>query len=449
MRSVNSFLESFSSAIEKLESRLCLATTLNGIFLSPPVNSPVGSGAVIALGDFTSDGKVDLLAKNGSDGIVRLFAGKGDGSFETTGRPVPAGFGVSSLAVADFNKDGKLDVAAANNPGSTTVLSRVTILLGKGDGTFTVASTPFPGANPNDLVVADFDKDGLPDLAVANDLQWAPPGTAQPSSYGGGYLRGRGDGTFDTVRKIFLSGPQVHVAAGDVNGDGAADVAFAGPNVMSASPLPQATVYVAINANSGFIPGVVANFPGNAGGLTARDVNNDRRADIQVLQNFPRSNTGAYVVPGDATVRFYLSGPSPTDVNASSFSQGAIVPLPLTNAAGLSAADFDRDGRPDFAVAGQDARPTPTANIPGGAVAVIPGRPFTAANFLPIFRTGPSPISQAIGELNGDARPDILSGHATGVNALLNLSRPIATTISGEGGDLDPVEDPVALAEVI
>jgi len=407
---------------ETLERRICLSTSF--LSFSPPINSAVGSAPVIATGDFTNDKKVDLVAR-ASDGIVRLFKGNGDGTFDTNGAVIPAGFGVTSIVVSDFDKDGNLDLACANNPGLTAIVSSVTILLGHGDGTFTKSSAPYPGANPDSLAVADVDRDGLPDLISGNEVQWSPPGTLQPATYGAGILRGRGDGTFDAVTKINLAAPQKFVAAGDVNGDGASELAFVGPNVASASPLPQSILFASLNNGSGgFQTGGVSSFPGGSAGLLMRDLNGDTRADIALVQVFPHSNTGG-TVPGDATVKTFLYAASPTPTNAGPFKGGASIAIPETQAAGISAADFDGDGRADLAVAGTDARPSPTANAPGGIVVVIPGRPLAASNAQPIFRTGPAPLAQAVDDLNGDKKPDIVTGHANGVNTLLNTSHPL------------------------
>lgn len=70
-----------------------------------------------------------------------------------------------AVQVADFNADGKPDVALLAYAAST-----VEILLGNGDGTLqTTASIKVPLASAGyDLLVADFNGDGVPDLAVAN-----------------------------------------------------------------------------------------------------------------------------------------------------------------------------------------------------------------------------------------------------------------------------------------
>src|ERR1039457_168529 len=83
------------------------------------------------------------------------------------GSPFPVGTQPYSIAAADFNGDGKIDIAVANS-GS----NNVTVLLGNGAGGFTSASgSPFPaGSQPYSVVVGDFNGDGKPDLAIANNL---------------------------------------------------------------------------------------------------------------------------------------------------------------------------------------------------------------------------------------------------------------------------------------
>src|SRR5205814_854663 len=67
--------------------------------------------------------------------------------------------------VADFNRDGKLDLAVANNSGSN-----VSILLGNGNGGFGLATNFGAGSVPIFISAADFNNDGKLDLAVANSI---------------------------------------------------------------------------------------------------------------------------------------------------------------------------------------------------------------------------------------------------------------------------------------
>src|SRR5438309_1400060 len=73
-----------------------------------------------------------------------------------------AGTNPSSVAVGDFNRDGVPDVAVANY-GSNTV----SVLLGNGVGIFKPTGTLAAGANPEFVAVSDFNRDGVPDLVVA------------------------------------------------------------------------------------------------------------------------------------------------------------------------------------------------------------------------------------------------------------------------------------------
>jgi hypothetical protein len=77
-------------------------------------------------------------------------------SFETG--PVPV-----FVAMGDFNGDGIPDLATANQGDNS-----VSILLGRGDGTFQPAVNYAAGTFPTCVVVADFNRDGKLDLAVAN-----------------------------------------------------------------------------------------------------------------------------------------------------------------------------------------------------------------------------------------------------------------------------------------
>ena len=88
------------------------------------------------------------------------------------------------MAVGDFNGDGIPDLAVADYGQA-----KLTILLGNGDGTFTLKSSPSTGTEPYSVAVGDFNGDGIPDLAVANygsstvsirSLCWPAPRLSQP-----------------------------------------------------------------------------------------------------------------------------------------------------------------------------------------------------------------------------------------------------------------------------
>lgn len=112
-------------------------------------------------GDFNNDGIPDLIVGH-EDGILTSFLGDGTGGFNSV-QEIARLDSAGSIAVADFDKDGILDIAV-----SDWRMSSVTVLLGAGKGSFRHAWS-FPlrmrGTRPH-ISTADFNGDRIPDLAV-------------------------------------------------------------------------------------------------------------------------------------------------------------------------------------------------------------------------------------------------------------------------------------------
>lgn len=131
------------------------------------VGSPIGVGAnpeYSTVGDFNGDGKQDLAVANAGTSNVTILMGSGNGGFvEAPGSPVGAGTSARSVAVGDFNSDGKQDIVVGWAGGS-----HVSILLGNGNGGFNETSIGGVQAFPAYIAVGDFNGDGKHDVAVAN-----------------------------------------------------------------------------------------------------------------------------------------------------------------------------------------------------------------------------------------------------------------------------------------
>ena len=173
---------------------------------------PVGnSPESILVGDFNGDGRADLAVTSSAG--VSVLLGTGNANFQLP-RTYAAGSNPYSVASADFNGDGKPDLAVANLDSGN-----VSILLGNGDGTFQNAVNYPAGVNSESLDIGDFNADGVADLVVAN---------FGPSSGTGGnisVLHGNSNGTFQAPVTYPAAGTPFFVAAGNLNGDGVADVA--------------------------------------------------------------------------------------------------------------------------------------------------------------------------------------------------------------------------------
>ncbi len=158
--------------------------------------------------DFNRDGIVDVCVANTTSPNVSILLGNGDGTFAPQ-QLVTVGNTPRGICVLDADGDGDTDVVNTNNGGNTCSITR-------NDGTGVFGSATFfdsGGAGEWAVAAADFDEDGILDLAVgAKTSQRIVINT------------GDGDGTF-TVASSTLCGGQVWmVVCGDVNGDGHEDV---------------------------------------------------------------------------------------------------------------------------------------------------------------------------------------------------------------------------------
>jgi Bacterial Ig-like domain (group 3)/FG-GAP-like repeat len=212
----------------------------NGTFSSPQqLTSPnivFTSLGGLAIADFNGDGRDDFLTTiPGPDPpAVEVGLSNGDGTFNTATTVLPnVGTGyVPFPAVADFNKDGKPDlvyVAGAN----------ANVLLGNGDGSFNTNAVvlpipPYQGQSeyyqPLAVATGDFDGDGNPDFAVLALVgPWSPPPSPYIDIATAVYVfYGNGDGTF-SAPVIAASSTAVYdtIYTADVTNDGLTDLILA------------------------------------------------------------------------------------------------------------------------------------------------------------------------------------------------------------------------------
>jgi microcystin-dependent protein len=407
---------------------------------------PVGAQpSAVVMADVNGDGIPDIVTLNfeygGHSGSVSVLLGNGNGTFQPARSfSLPAASYPNSVAVADVNGDGKPDIITANN-GS----NNVSVLLGNGDGSFQAARTFAEGSHPMSVAVADVNGDGKPDLIVSNFRAFNPT-TGKYGNSSVSILLGKGDGTFGAPQ-TFDDGSAVNeMAVADVNGDGKPDLIVS--NKGTTGKYDNSSVNILLGNGDGTFqpPQTVPAAPKFADGVTVADVNGDGKPDLVVSYGINYNNVlgvaGVSVLlgNGDGTFRpeqTYQFGNEyvsvVADVNGDgkpdlvtldgggSYSTVSVLlgngdgtfqnpqPVALGDFGPVAVADVNGDGKADLV--------TPNHGVPGSpgnTVSVLLGNgdgTFQLPQTRQTFPVGAFPTSVAVVDLNGDSIPDIVTAN--------------------------------------
>jgi Bacterial Ig-like domain (group 3)/FG-GAP-like repeat/FG-GAP repeat len=383
----------------------------NRIFLTAPTYASGGYFAEsVVAADVNGDGKFDLIVTNQcsdsactNHGFVGVLLGNGDGTFQPVVTYNSGGFSAFSVEVADVNGDGMPDLVVANECASSDCTSgSVSVLLGKGDGTFQAAvSYGSGGHDAFSVAVKDVNGDSKPDLLVANycaDSNCLTDGSV-------GVLLGKGDGTFRAA-VAYDSGAShaVSVAVGDVNGDGKPDLLVAN-YCVSSDNCATGSVGVLLGKGDGkFLPAVTYSSGGyEAQSVAVADVNADGKLDLLVANvicapsGCATGSAGVLLGNGDGTFQPALT-----------YDSGGF------SAESVAVEDINGDGKPDLVVAN-----TCVGNggfdCQTGSVGVLLGN--GDGTFQPPMRYvsgGTGASSVVVKDVNGDGNQDLLVANACG-----------------------------------
>ena len=354
--------------------------------LAPAERYWVGGATNIRAAHVDSDEAIDLIV---GDAIrVRLVRGQGDGTFRDVLAVATDEFRADSFAAGDLDADDDLDLVLANS-----LSSELAVVLGAGEAGFPVNDglDIQHGDDPRAIITADFNADGFDDLATANAV-----------SNDVTILFGQGDGSVEPPVYIplpFANEPRA-IAAGDVDGDGTADLLTANGGSDNVSIL--------FGGTAGDFSS--ARMVGLAGGdqpvaLALADLNRDGVLDF-VTANF-----------GSHDISLVISdGPR-------SFRRATRIALPdAVNPSGLVIADLNDDGLLDIAA----------ANAGTHNVSILHGAgdgEFQYAATISL-QPGSEPTSITSGDFNGDGKADL---------ATANRKSNDVTILLGAGdGTFDP-----------
>jgi FG-GAP-like repeat/PASTA domain/FG-GAP repeat len=333
--------------------------------------------AALEMADLNGDGKLDIATANRLGNNVSVFLNAGNGSLLPR-RDYATSPEPSSLAIADVDGDGKPDLVTA---GRGNGVGAVSVLVNSGDGTFGAKREYRTGATPSSLAVGDLDGDGAQDLAVAmvdEDVSRSGAITV---------LENDGDGVFGAGRTFLLGADPASVAMGDLDGDGSADLATA--NTYAG------TVSVLLNDGDGTFPRQHNYATGDwAPSVSIGDLNADGYADL-VAGHFDRF-VSVFLNRGNGT--FF----APREHQTGRFSND------------IAIGDVNGDGSPDLA----------TANYQSDSVSVLAN--WGTGSFVARrdYGTAIDPSSVAIGDLNGDGKPEVAvaSESADQISVLANTT---------------------------
>ncbi len=302
-------------------------------------------------------------------------------SFKTTGS-----FSYS-IAVGDFNSDGKLDVSVTNQTFNVFYGNYAAVDLFRNTSTPGTISFAAPvsinaGLYPSQVSIGDLDGDGKPDFAVANGdagfyvFKNASTGT-----------------TISFINRQFISipgGGASSVCISDVDGDDK-------PDVLASNRVSNQIAIFRNTSNIGTISLVqVAGY--NAGRrstyLTTADLDSDGKKDIIVA-------AGSYdrvSVPVQDTA--LVIGRNLSSIGSIAFDAAITYPMNFPN--NISIGDLDGDNKPDVVTSNNNTFFTILKNTStSGSLSMAPKIPYLIGNNVVA-------IASAVGDLDGDAKPDVL-----------------------------------------
>jgi hypothetical protein len=363
-----------------------------------------GNESSITAAYLNNDKKLDLLVAirgSGLPGAVQVLLGNGDGTFRI-GRSFRTLSDPNWVVAADVNDDGIADAIVATSKG-------VSVLLGTGSGTFRAAKqyTIASEGGVRSVAVADVNRDGKADLVVSFDCTLTTPHCREGAA--AGVLLGNGDGTFGAVQAYPSGGTSpVSVAVADLNRDGILDLVV---DIANTERNRGAFGVLLGKGDGTFQAAQTYDVGGVSGGsIIVADVNGDGIPDVIAANNCAQggycnvTNVAVSLGNGDGTFQ------APKKYAPGGWMANQVL-----------VADVNRDGVLDLVAANICESSTV---CDGSEVGVLFGKgdgTFALSGIR--YKPGSSyaaSISIAAGDVNGDGVPDLFVLNGDGVGVLLS-----------------------------
>jgi FG-GAP-like repeat/IPT/TIG domain/FG-GAP repeat len=385
--------------------------------LKPKVDFTTGTiPTSINIGDLDGDGKPDLAVANYVSNTVSVYRNTSSvGSINTSSFSSKVDFVTGSIpfsvSIGDLDGDGKPEMVVANNGSNTVSVFRNTFSVGSITTSSFASKVDFTtGTSPQAVSIGDLDRDGRPDLAVANAGSNTVSIFRNTSSVGS-----INTGSFAFGVDIATGSIPYSVSIGDLDGDGKPDLAVANDGSNTVSIFRNTSFIGVINTGS-FASKVDFATGTEPQSVSIGDLDGDGKLDLATANNI--SNT----------VSVLRNTSSSGSITTGSFA-GKVDFATGLNPNSVSISDLDGDGKSDLATANYSVNSISVFQNTSSVGSITTG---SFANKVD-FTTGSGPYSVKIGDLDGDGKPDLVS---VSLNAnTLSILRQITTINSIVSGN--------------
>lgn len=305
--------------------------TNNGTVETPSWSSPIQinstGGPAILVADFNADRKLDLVT-GGAGGTVYILLNTSTGSTISFNKLSFATDVVddSRLAVGDFDGDARPDIALAPIYSPNIILLRNTS-TNQGTSFSTLTGPALAGENPQDIVAADLNADGKPELVVTdyNGLQAAVYKNTSTSTI-----------SFAAAYPLALNGYSFACAAGDLDADGLPDIVV---SKLKQNSRPAFSVFKNNSSTGGDMAFTLSGeYPleYEAYAMTITDINGDSKPEVIAANGTYNSKVSIF--------RNISTSGAITLASGVSYATG-------TEPLAVLAGDLNGDGKPDIVTA--------------------------------------------------------------------------------------------------